>query len=345
MKVNAPNRCIIELTRICNMRCIHCASSAGNVRPSGELRDEEMNAVIDEAHHLGVKDMVFSGGEPLLRKNWANLAARVRDYGMKLGMVSNGTYVKENATPIARYTTGFSMSLDGLEETHNFIRQSKNAFKDVVEAFREMARREVCRFAITSVSRLNIDELEGIYSLLKELEVTGWQVQLTFSSGRMKEQNQQICLPKDVKRIVNFLVNVRREGILELHTGDNIGYFTADEKLLRRHKWNGCHAGISAVSVEADGNVKGCLCLVPEYIEGKHFVEGNVKNRSLRDIWFDNAHFSYNRTFEIEKVRGFCRCCPHLSACRCGCTAFAFYVSGTKYDNPYCLYRIQSTER
>jgi radical SAM protein with 4Fe4S-binding SPASM domain len=325
------------------MQCIHCASSAGAVRP-GELKTERMLTLIDELAGMGTEDMVFSGGEPLMHKDWPLLAAKVRDYGMYLGIVSNGTYVMEHADTIEKYTTAFSMSLDGLEETHNYIRQSRDAFRDVMAAFKEMARRNVSRFAITSISKLNLHQIEDIYKLLLEYEVVGWQVQLTFASGRMRDHARQVCDPGDLRYIIDFLTYVRQDDRVELHTGDNIGYYTAHEELMRGYRWGGCQAGISALSVEADGTVKGCLCQNPEFLEGKDFVEGNINTRSIKDIWQDDRLFSYNRNFDFSKVEGFCRGCMYLSECRCGCSAFAYYVTGTKYDNPYCLYRLMSTE-
>jgi radical SAM protein with 4Fe4S-binding SPASM domain len=337
-----PRKAIIEVTRACNMRCVHCASAAGSVRPR-ELDTGQMLSVIDQLHELGAKEIVFSGGEPLLRKEWPVLAERVRGYDMALGMVSNGTYALKQMDHISSLLTAYSMSFDGLEEMHNHIRRSPDAFRDLVAAFKELANRNVYRFAVTSVSKLNIHQLEDMYQFLLDHEVVGWQVQLTFASGRMREQAAQVCDPKDLFLISDFLAHVRREGRIDLHTGDNIGYYTAVEKQSRGYVWRGCQAGVSVVSIEADGNVKGCLCQVPELLDGKAFVEGNVKSRPLAEIWNDDSLFGYNRNFDPSKARGFCASCRYLQQCKCGCSAFAYYVTGTKYDNPYCLYRLMAT--
>ncbi|GMU54077.1 MAG: radical SAM/SPASM domain-containing protein [Candidatus Xenobia bacterium] len=337
-----PNKAVLEITRACNMRCLHCASAAGTVRPN-ELSTERMLTLIDELHELGVEDMVFSGGEPLVRKDWPVLAARVRGHGMSLGMVSNGTFALRHMHHIREYLTAYSMSLDGMEETHNHIRCSPTAFSDVFAAFDELAEHDVYRFAVTSISKLNLHQLEDMYRLLVEHDVVGWQVQLVFASGRMREREELICSPEDLYRITEFLARVRDESLLELHTGDNIGYYTALEDTVRGCTWRGCQAGLSLISIEADGNVKGCLCQEPELREGKKFVEGNVNHRPIADIWRDDSLFAYNRQFDLGQARGFCASCRHLKLCRCGCTAFAHYVSGTKYNNPYCLYRLMAT--
>lgn len=305
---------------------------------------EKMLSIVEECYELKVENIVFSGGEPLLRKDWPVIAAKIREYGISLGIVSNGTFVMDQINDISKLPTAFSMSLDGLEDVHNHIRQSKNAFCDVMNAFKELNRRNVHTCAITSLSKLNIHQLEDLYRLVKEYEIASWQVQLTFASGRMKNQQKEILSPRNLLHISQFLADVRREDVVDLHVADNIGYYTAVEELMRGYRWKGCQAGMSVVAIEADGTVKGCLCQIPEYIEGKKFVEGNVNDKSLKEIWYNRNNFSYNRNFDYSQVKGFCASCKYLSECRCGCSAFAYYVTGTKYDNPYCLYRLMSTE-
>jgi radical SAM protein with 4Fe4S-binding SPASM domain len=335
-------KAILELTRACNMNCIHCASAAGKVRPD-ELSNDKFSIIIDEANEMGAGDIIFSGGEPLLRVGWDKLGKKVREYGMRLGMVTNGTYVMKYIDEIEEYVSGLTISLDGLEETHNYYRQDNSSFKTVIGDFKELAKRDVIRFASTSISKLNINQLEDMYKLLIDLEVIGWQVHLTFPSGRMKEHRELLVEPKDLCYITDFLAKVRGEALIDLHVGDNIGYHTAVDPLMRGFHWDGCLAGQSVVSVEADGTVKGCLCQLPELMPDKDFVEGNVKNRSLRDIWYDKELFSYNRNFDFNKVQGFCASCKYLKRCKCGCPAFAYYMTGNRYNNPYCIYRVQST--
>jgi radical SAM protein with 4Fe4S-binding SPASM domain len=343
MDIKPPVKCILEVTMKCNMRCLHCASSAAGGRPV-EMGTEKMLSIIDECHDLGMKNITFSGGEPLLRKDWPQLAARVKDYGISLGIVSNGTFVKDQIDNIATYFEIFSMSLDGLEEVHNHIRQSKKAFSDVMGAFNELNSRDIHPCAITSISKFNYHQLEDIYRLVIAHEIPSWQVQLTFASGRMKEQQAQVLSPQDLRALVKFLLDVRKDRIVDLHVSDNIGYYTAAEETLRGYRWSGCKAGNTLVAIEADGTVKGCLCQIPEYIEGKNFVEGNINDKSLREIWYDRNTFAYNRNFDFSRVEGFCASCRYLKQCKCGCSAFAYYVTGKRYENPYCLYRVMSTE-
>jgi len=343
MEIQPPVKCILEVTMKCNMRCLHCASSAGGGRPA-EMGTEKMLSIIDECRDIGVKYVTLSGGEPLLRKDWPILTARVKDGGMNLGIVSNGTYVKDQIDNIAQFFGTFSLSLDGLEDVHNHIRQSSRAFSDVMEAFELLKERDVHPCAITSLSKFNYHQLEDLYKLVKEREIPSWQVQLTFASGRMKEQQELVLSPKELYNITQFLIDVRDEHIIDLHVSDNIGYHTAMEKKLRGYKWKGCKAGVTTFAIEADGTVKGCLCQIPEYIEGKSFVEGNINNTTLREIWYNKDGFAYNRNFDVSKVEGFCRSCKHLEECKCGCSAFAYYVTGKRYSNPYCIYRLMSTE-
>lgn len=338
-----PRKAVIEITRACNMTCLHCASAAGRVRPN-ELKTDQMLHLIDDLKAMGVEDVVFSGGEPLVRKDWPVLAERVRSHDMSLGMVSNGTFALKHMDQIRSLLTAFSMSFDGLEATHNQIRNSPVAFRDLLAAFRELAEHDVYRFAVTSISKLNLAQLEDMYRLLLDLEVVGWQLQLTFPSGRMRENDQWLCQPQDLYYITDFLSRVARESMLELHTGNNIGYYTDCEEGMRGCNWRGCEAGLSLISIEADGNVKGCLSQEPEWRPGKAYVEGNVTTRPVNEIWDDDGLFAYNRSFDPKLAQGFCASCRFLKVCRCGCTSFATHLTGNKYDNPYCLYRLMATE-
>lgn len=235
-----PRKAVIEITRACNMTCLHCASAAGRVRPN-ELKTAQMLQLIDDLKAMGVEDVVFWGSHWCARIGQYR-AERVRSHGMSLGMVSNGTFALKQMTH-SQFADCFLDGFDGLEATHNQIRNSPAAFHDLVAAFRELAEHEVYRFAVTSISKLNLGQLEDMYRLLLDLEVVGWQLQLTFPSGRMRQNDQWLCQPQDLYYITDFLSGVARESLLELHTGNNIGYYTDCEEGMRGCNWRGREAG------------------------------------------------------------------------------------------------------
>jgi radical SAM protein with 4Fe4S-binding SPASM domain len=116
-----------------------------------------------------------------------------------------------------------------------------------------------------------------------------------------------------------------------------MGYYTdLEEKLRPGTPWHGCHAGLRTVGLTSNGGVTGCLSLqAPEYIEG------NLRKRKLKDIWFDPKLFAYNRDFKEEDLEGYCKECIHRLKCQAGCRNTACSFTGSAHENIYCAYRIR----
>jgi len=178
-------------------------------------------------------------------------------------------------------------------------------------------------------------------------KVLHWQVQIVFPGGRMKEHCLQLPLPEDLIPMARFIIREGRKfkaKKLPINTfcADSMGYCSSICGELLPN-WDGCQAGLRGIGIESDGTIKGCLSLYPEIGEEKDpFAENNIRNKSLREIWENKDGFLYNRRFDKRKVKGFCRTCKYLERCRCGCSQSAFFATGSKYENPYCLYRLES---
>ena len=340
-----PRYCVWELTLVCNMRCLHCGSYAGAQR-DGEMSTAQMLDVADQLADLGVERLTLSGGEPLLRPDWDVIARRLLERGVRLGMISNGFLMHQNLPRFLKLPPFevVAMSVDGTREAHDAFRRVPGSFDRTVDAFRELRRKRIRTAAITSVSTLNLDQLDEIYELLSSLGVYAWQLQTLFGGGRMRERPDLQPKPAAMATLAQFIARKRKERRtpLQVFPADCIGYFTDLEEPLRGYRWKGCQAGLQALGVEANGNVKGCLSMCPELFENNPYVEGNLQRERLADIWNRPGAFAYNRSFALPKVRGFCRKCPHLRECRCGCSAQAHFATGSIYENPYCLYRLEN---
>jgi radical SAM protein with 4Fe4S-binding SPASM domain len=119
--------------------------------------------------------------------------------------------------------------------------------------------------------------------------------------------------------------------------GDNIGYYGRSQPLLRSAGktpetfWAGCMAGCRVVAIRSNGDVKGC----PSH--PVQFVVGNVRQTPFAQIWDDPRNFAYNTAFDVQLLEGRCADCVYRRLCRAGCTSMAYAVTGTIYDNPFCL--------
>ena len=336
-----PSNAVWEITFLCNMRCLHCGTSAGEKRKD-ELTPEEALKLIDDLAELGCEYLTLSGGEPLLRKDWKEIAKRTKERKIWLGIVTNGWCVNQGVVKDFK-EIGFNMagvSFDGIEKTHDMIRRTKGSYKKAYQALKMIKNsgQKVC--ALTQVSRLNLKELDDIYRDLLAIGIPLWRIQMTTSTGRMCEMRDGTMTPEDMPDLARKILEIRDEKKIEIDVGENIGYYgELGDDLWRGYPYLGCYAGCRVIGIESNGNIKGCLSMPEE------FVEGNIRKRPLKEIWFDMSLFSYNRQFSPDKAGGFCKECPYLKRCRCGCSTTAIGASGSRFNNPYCLYRIEMDKK
>lgn len=332
-----PHAVVWEITFACNMRCIHCGTSAGKKRPD-ELTADEALRLCDELAALGTKWLTISGGEPLLRSDWQQIARRAKANGIDIGLISNG-YAFDEAAADAVADIGFrniGLSFDGTEKTHNYIRQRDDSFRRVTNTMGLLHQRGVKFCAVSQISNLNIDEMDDMWQILMDHHANSWQVQLTTVTGRMKGVADMILSLENYPRLIDKILELRKRDGLRVRAGENIGYYGCKgAELWDDMPYLGCYAGTRILGIESNGTIKGCLSM-PE-----DFVEGNIRDRSLTEIWNDPKSFAYNRNFTKESADGPCRECHYLPMCRGGCTTTSYSQTGSIANNPYCVYQIE----
>lgn len=334
-----PISVVYELTLGCNMRCIHCGSAAGNVR-SRELSTKEWIELCKKLNELGTKLIAFSGGEPLLRKDWFEIGQKVRDFGMDLSIISNGYVIDEKMVSQFRKLDPYAVaiSLDGaIPETHDSVRQIKGSFEKCLGVMKLLKDNDLPTTVVTTIHKKNIEELPKIRSMLLDKGIA-WQIQLAVPVGRFP---RDLILSKEefysASMFISQSKNKYSKKRLPVMAAHSIGY---NSKLIRNPmlvpRWNGCQAGISALGIQSDGGVLGCLSLPDD------FVEGNIRERDIIDIWKDPNSFSFNRNFTKGDLKGDCKTCKHGKTCRGGCLTVSTSVTGENHGNPYCLYSIEN---
>ena len=338
-----PRICIWELTLACNLRCRHCGSRAGRARED-ELDSEEALKLLGDLGDLGVRELVLSGGEPLLRPDWPEIAARARKLGLLVMIITNGTRLDGRTTERVRElgVHRVAISVDGLHGTHDYIRAREGLLELLIEAFDRCAAAGLLTTAVTELNRLNLPEIEELVDLLLAHRVETWQVQIGAPTGNMADNMELMLDPEDLPELMEQLVGLKRRvlGRMRIDFGDNCGYYGPHEREIRKGRpgfWTGCMAGVQVMGIESNGNVKGCLSLPCEA-----FVEGNIRQRSLAEIWSDPSAFAYTRQFVPEQLGGFCASCRHGLICRGGCSWMAYAASGKVGDNPFCEHRVRS---
>ncbi|MBW2530386.1 MAG: radical SAM protein [Deltaproteobacteria bacterium] len=339
-----PQRCVFEATLACNLRCRHCGSRAGRARPD-ELTLAETSDLFVQLAELGCERITISGGEPTMRPDWLELIAAAAGAGLRVGMITNALKFGDDAARAARDAGlgAVGLSLDGVGETHDRVRGRAGHFDVITAAMDRAAGIGLPWAAITHVNRLNRGELPQLHELVRDAGAFAWQVQLGTEMGNMRDNRELLIATHDLPALEREVAALVRRGGVPLLVSDSIGYFGPHERTLRlcqkASTFNGCPAGKRNLGVESNGNIKGCLSLMAGYNdEGARFVEGNVRDERLADIWHRRGAFAYTREWTAVDLSGFCRECEHAEICLGGCRS-KMYASGCEGENPVCVHR------
>ncbi|HEV8550964.1 MAG TPA: radical SAM protein [Polyangiaceae bacterium] len=341
-RYSIPVYVVWEVTLKCDLTCRHCGSRAGRARDN-ELSTAECLDLVRQMAELGVKEVTLIGGEAYLRDDWLDIVRAIRAQGMSATMTSGGRGITPELARAAKEAglESVSISLDGLEATHDRLRGVNGSFQAglaALGALRAAGIRVACN---TQVNRLSQPEMPALLELIAEAGVHSWQVQLTVPMGRAADEPEVLLQPYDLLEFFPFLARLKArmtELGVRLWPGNNIGYFGPYETLLRggmpRGHGASCGAGRVTIGIESDGAIKGCPSLPTEAWTG-----GNIRDASLRDIWERSAPLRYTRDRTVEDLWGYCRTCYYADECRAGCTWTSFLIFGRAGNNPYCHHR------
>ena len=332
-----PQAAALEVTRRCDMSCIHCGSDASRKDRPDALSFEQWCGVVDELKKIGVPHVTLSGGEPFLYPRWRELVRHIRSRGLGVNFISNGYNITEADMKFMKDSAveHIGVSLDGDEATHDFIRRKPGSFAKVVGLFRMGRTYGVPICPATSINKVNFPIRERILQAVLESGVKAWQVQVVNSFGRAGKLRGKLIL--DPEQFVTLCDDVLRwqkahAKVLRINPADSLGYcHPVTDAMLGDYEWQGCNAGMYVLGIQADGTVLGCLSL-----QDKSFAAGNVRERPLSEIWADDAAFAYTRRHDPSKLEGACKACAKAADCKAGCLGMAFSTSGTIGRNPYC---------
>jgi radical SAM protein with 4Fe4S-binding SPASM domain len=337
-----PITAVWEITMGCNMRCKHCGSSCENALP-GELTTEEALGLCDDLGKLGFQWITLSGGEPTIRKDWYLIAKRLNENGIIPNVITNGWLLDEKILDQA-VTAGvntIAISLDGLKETHDYIRKS-GSFDRIMTALDLMQRKGgVFYSVITTINHINIHELKAMKEILAPKGVRGWQLQIGLPMGNMARYGELIAKPEHVDLIIDFAYETMKDDTIEVQLADCIGYFNLKEQEVRKkssrgdgYAWGGCGAGKYNLGILHNGDILGCTS-----VRDRSFIEGNIRETPIKEIWENPDNFSWNRNLTKSQLGGFCSKCKYGQQCLGGCGNTRLTMSGDIYgENNYCSY-------
>ncbi|MEI7718556.1 MAG: radical SAM protein [archaeon] len=333
-----PHTAVWEYTLACDSKCIHCGSNAINPRKD-ELTTAESLDLVSQLSNLGFGLVVLSGGEPTLRSDWPLIGKEIQKKGMQLGIISN-SLAWDNRTidtlvEINPYSIGFSV--DGEKETHDYLRGVAGSHKKVFDSIRYLKNEQQTVCAITTVNKLNLPELVKMRDRMYVFGVDAWQIQMASPMGRMAKRKDLVLDDNEYHSLASFIAETK-EVIpwINVAAADCIGYYGVLEGKLRDTPWEGCSAGIYGIGISSNGNILGCLSL-----QSAENIEGNIREKSLAEIWNNPCGFSYNRKFTIEDLKGKCVGCDYGEKCKGGCQSQSVSFFGEFHNAPRCNFRYE----
>jgi len=328
-----------EITLKCNLKCFHCEFSAGEPL-SDELTTQEALDLCEDLKKIKCKRVILMGGEPFIRNDWDIIAKKIKDLEMELAFISNGYLNSEiifnKLSNLSPFFIGVSID-GGTANTHDKIRGIKGSFNRAFQFIDRCIELKIPVIALTSVHKLNIKELPLLRDILYDKDILQWGIMITNVAGRFPKK--YLIDENEFYSIGQFIYETQKKhpkGDKFIRGAHDIGYHSKYfSNLTDFPEWMGCQAGLSLIAIESNGGIKGCSALT------NYFVEDNIRNRNIVDIWNDPNSFSYNRCFKNKDLTGFCRNCEYNKTCRGGCLMTSFMLTGKLHENPYCFHKIE----
>jgi radical SAM protein with 4Fe4S-binding SPASM domain len=333
-----PRYVVWELTLQCDLACRHCGSRAGKARDR-ELNVDECLEIVDQLADMGTRQIVFIGGEAYLFKPWLRVVEAAANKGIGVTMTTGGRQVGAALAQAAadHGMSSVSVSIDGLRETHDTLRNLKGSWEAAIAALGHVRAAGMQPHANTQWNKLNLPEVEALGEVLLLAGVQSWQVQITGAMGRAADEPDWLLQPPDMLELVPRLAAFAKRAKAHncrVEAANNLGYFGPYEHILREAHWQGCSAGAYVLGIEANGDVKGC----PSLPSGP-YVGANLRDVPLAQIWKHNAKLAFARDRTTDELWGFCKSCYYADICKGGCSWTSHTLLGKRGNMPYCHHR------
>ena len=331
-KVKFPlKKCTWELTTLCNLRCAHCGTRAG-IQNKNQLSLEKCLSVADELAEIGCNAVCLIGGEVTLFPGWDKIADRLIGNGISTNIITNGYNITDDQFKRIQNSKirTVCISIDGMEKNHNAIRGKSDCFSQLKAFMDRLNRTDKYITAVTTLTKANIEDIEALSAYLTENNVKIWQLQTCSPFGNAGDNAGMAPVKKDIKRIIGIYQRLPQSP-MKIQLADNIGYYVDAPAGGMLRKFRGCAAGLLSIGIDNDGSVRGC-----ESLKDDRFIEGNLKTRTLKDIWESADSFSYNRKFTASLLTGDCADCEYGNVCAGGCRSHNLFSHDKLFESTVC---------
>ena len=334
-----------EVTRRCNLKCVHCRSSSQlEVVGHPDFSLDEAKRVLDDIASYASPVVVLSGGEPLLRPDVFEIAQYGTDKGLRMCLATNGTLVTPETCQkiIGSGIKMVSLSLDGASAAvHDDFRSMPGAFAATTNAARLFKENGIKFLVNSSFTKRNQSEIGKLYPFVKGLGATAWYMFMIVPTGRGEDIMSELVSMEDYEGFLSWHYEMEKnEDELLVRPTCAPSYYRVvlqkakeqgDDFKRRSLQFStggskGCLAGQLIVLIDVDGNVLPC-----SYFP---MAAGNIREQSFKEIWEESKLFKDLRDFKSYKGR--CGSCEYVGVCG-GCRARAYAMTGDYMgEEPFC---------
>ncbi len=255
----------VLVTKRCNLNCIHCFLDSKSEEMHINLLRKISNDAFFKLHSGKRRSINFSGGEIFLRKDISEIFSLFKDHNVTIGCVSNGFYLtNEMVDVLTENQVSISLSMDGVEEVHNFYRKNDKAFERLEKAIERLQKRRVPFSLICSVSRINQDRIEEIikYCVNRKIRNIRFQVVKPEGNALLMQDHELILDDAERQALFQNLMHYCGKYVADI----NISGYGTFKSELREHgckfglKWgNSCHSNSipwpKSFGIDTEGNI------------------------------------------------------------------------------------------
>jgi 12,18-didecarboxysiroheme deacetylase len=340
-----------NITRTCNLRCVHCYSHSDQRRYEGELTTSQGKELLRDLAEFGVPVVLFSGGEPLIRGDVPELARYAKELGLRVVISTNGTliadgFVRELGEMGVSYV---GVSLDGLSKINDRFRGVKGAFDKALEGIRRCKEYGIKVGLRFTISKRNVTDVPPIFDLIEKEGIERICFYHLVYTGRGSKLIDEDLTKEETRKIVDFIIDstsdLHRKGRkVEVLTVDNHadGVYLylrmkkernprADKvlELLKMNSGNSSGIGIGCVSWNGDIHADQFW---------RHHTFGNVRERKFSEVWLDLSDTLMNRLRNRKPyIKGRCAHCRWFDICNGNFRVRAEAKSGDLWsEDPAC---------
>jgi len=357
----APFLVVWDFTYRCNLRCKHCYSSAGILRP--EMTVEERLKALDILAEAGVAMLALSGGEPILGPGFWEVLKTANDYGIYLAMATNGTLITDEvARKLAQAGLRYAqVSLDSpIPEVHDEFRGVKGAWEKTVKGIRNLKKYGITVEVSMTVTKLNYKQVPQMIKFVRdELKADMFMMFNFIPTGRGREIINLDLTPEERQEVLEYLANELYRGFHSASTAPQYAFVSYEignkvgRQIITGHFYGietqmygprflalleflgGCGAGRMYCALEPNGDIQPCV-FMPIKV-------GNILKDDFEELWRTNKVFEELRNREL--LKGECANCQYKYICG-GCRARAYaYFGDYLAPDPGCIFAMESWQR